>query len=114
MFKFIAALKNTSGDLFEETGLTVEETVHIFMDSEISRETIIAASYVDGKLVTDSFGLADKISKSDKNEAINVLKNEVKANYATAEDKEEYKKAVCAIGAILGVDVSSSFNSWVK
>ncbi len=114
MFKFIAALKTTGGNLFEETGLTVAETVHIFMDSEISRETLIAASYVDGKLVTDSFGLAEKITKDDKNETINVLKKEVKANYAAVEDKAEYKKAVCAIGAILGVDVSSSFDSWVK
>ena len=114
MFKFIAAVKTTNGNLFEETGLTVAETIHIFMDSEISRETLIAASYVDGKLVTDSFGLAQKITKNDKNEAINVLKAEVKANYASAEDKAEYKKAVCAIGAILDVDVSSSFDSWVK
>ena len=114
MFKFIAALKTTGGNLFEETGLTVKETVHIFMDSEISRETLIAASYVDGKLATDSFGLAEKITKDDKNETINVLKEEVKANYASVEDKAEYKKAVCAIGAILGVDVSSSFDSWVK
>jgi hypothetical protein len=114
IFKFIAAVKTTNGNLFEETGLTVTETIHIFMDSEISRETLIAASYVDGRLVTDSFGLAQKITKNDKNEAINVLKAEVKANYASAEDKAEYKKAVCAIGAILDVDVSSSFDSWVK
>ncbi len=114
IFKFIAALKTTDGNLFEETGLSVAETIHIFMDSEISRETLIAASYVDGRLVTDSFGLAEKISENDKNEAINVLKAEVEANYKSAQDKTEYKKAVCAIGAILDVDVSVSFDSWVK
>ncbi|MBE6607083.1 MAG: hypothetical protein E7633_00805 [Ruminococcaceae bacterium] len=114
IFKFISALKTSGGNLFEETGLTVSETIHIFMDSEISRETLIAASYVDGKLVTDSFGLAEKVSKNDKNEAIDVLEAEVKANYKSAEDKTEYKKAVCAIGAILDVDVSESFDFWVK
>ena len=114
IFKFIAALKTTDGNLFEETGLTVKETIHIFMDSEISRETLIAASYVDGKLVTDSFGLAEKVSDNDKDEAVDILEAEVKANYGSAEDKTEYKKAICAIGAIFGVDVSSSFDSWVK
>ena len=114
IFKFIAALKTSEGNLFEETGLTVKETIHIFMDSEISRETLIAASYVDGKLVTDSFGLAEKVSKSDKNEAVELLEEETKANYRSAEDKAEYKKAICAIGAIFGVDVSGQFDSWTK
>lgn len=114
IFKFIAALKTSEGNLFEETGLTVKETIHIFMDSEISRETLIAASYVDGKLVTDSFGLAEKVSKSDKNEAVELLEAETKANYRSAEDKAEYKKAICAIGAIFGVDVSGRFDSWTK
>ncbi len=114
IFELISAATNPSDNMFEQGELTIESTIHIFMDSEISRETLIAASYSESKLELDAFGVAEQLTKEDKNEALNILRSEVSENYALAEDKEEYKKAVCAVGAILGVDVSSSFNSWVK
>lgn len=114
VFKFIAASKTSNPDLFAETGLTPNETINIFMDSEISRETIIEASYKDGKIELDSFGLASKMNDESRNEALETMEAHVKANYGSAEDKEEYKNAVLSIGAILGMDVSGEFNSWTK
>ncbi len=114
IFELISAATNPSENVFEQGELTIESTVHIFMDSEISRETLIAASYSDSKLELDAFGIAKQLTIEDKNEALNILRSEVSENYASAEDKEEYKKAVCAVGAILGVDISSSLNAWIR
>ena len=113
VFKFITAANGSSGNFLEESGMTVADTVHIFMDSDISRETLISASYSESGLELDAFGVGEKLSIEDKNDAINILADEVAENYTSAEDKEEYRKAVCAVGAILGVDVSSQFDSWI-
>ncbi len=114
IFKFISALKHPSTNVFEQTGLTVEETVHIFMDSEISRETLVGAAYENDRLVVDAFGLSGKVSDSDKATLENILKSEAQKNYSSAKDKTEYERSICAIGAILGIDVSRDFHSWVR
>lgn len=114
VFKFMAASKTDTSDVFAETGLTPDETVKTFMDSEISRETIVEASYSDGELQMDSFGLAEKLNEEGRNKALASMEEHVKENYENEEDKEQYEKTVIAIGALLGMDVSDDLASWIK
>ncbi len=114
VFKFMAASKTDTSDVFAETGLTPDETVKTFMDSEISRETIIEASFNEGEVAYDSFGLAEKLDDKGRNEALSSMEEHVKANYENEEDKEQYEKTVIALGALLGMDVSDDLASWIK
>lgn len=114
VFKFISASKNSEKDLFETVGLTVSETVHVFMDSHISRETMIEASYGENGLILDSFGVASSIDDESRQEVLLALENETRQNYANSADKQEYERAIRAIGAVFGIDVSSQFDSWTR
>lgn len=114
VFKFMAASKTNTNDVFAETGLTPDETVKTFMDSEISRETIIEASYNDGEVALDAFGLAGKLDDKGRSEALASMQEHVKENYENEEDKAQYEKTVIAIGALLGMDVSDDLASWIN